>query len=52
MYSWPIDSAADYLGRKLRYDVGDIEREAVARFIEECAALGLCEPGELNWVDV
>ncbi len=49
---WPVDAAANYLGHKLRYEVGEPEREAVARFVEECAALGLCEPGELNWVDV
>lgn len=48
---WPREAAAEYLGRKLRYEVGDAEREAVARFVEECAALGLCEGGELKWVE-
>ncbi len=49
---WPLDAAADYLGRKLTYDVGDPEREAVARFVDECATLDLCRPGELKWVEV
>lgn len=49
---WPVNDAADYLGRKLRYEVGERELEAVARFVEECAAIGLCEGGELKWVEV
>lgn len=49
---WPVSDASDYLGRKLRYGVGEREAEAVARFVEECAALGLCEGGELKWVEV
>jgi len=49
---WPLEPASDYLGRKLKYEVGDREVEAVDRFVEECAALGLCEAGELIWVDM
>jgi len=49
---WPLEAASEYLGRKLKYEVGDREIEAVARFVEECAAMGLCDAGELNWVDV
>ncbi len=46
---WHAADAADYLGRKLRFAVGDAEREAVARFIDECAALGVCDAGPLDW---
>lgn len=49
---WPADAAAEYLGHKLKYEVGEREAEAVARFVEECAGLGLCEGGELKWVEV
>lgn len=48
---WDAADAADYLGRKLRFEVGDAERAAVARFVEECAALGVCEGGALDWVE-
>lgn len=48
---WTAADASDYLGHKLRYEVGGREMEAVARFVQECAALGLCEGGELRWVE-
>ena len=48
---WDPADAADYLGRKLRFEVGEPEREAIARFVEECAALGVCKGGALNWAE-
>lgn len=48
---WDPADAADYLGNKLRFEVGQPEREAIARFVEECAALGVCEAGALDWVE-
>jgi len=37
---WPEDLAREYLGRRLRYDVGERQVEAVERFFDEAAALG------------
>ena len=34
-HRWPPDLAAQYLGNRLRYDVGPREREAVDRFVDE-----------------
>lgn len=40
-HGWPVDLAADYLGRVLRYRVGQAELDAVSDFAQRAAALGL-----------
>ncbi len=50
---WPADLARMYLGSYLRYEVGPREREAVARFFSECAAIGAIDPqraARAQWV--
>lgn len=49
---WPIEQAQHYLGRLLRYTVGDREREAVRAFLAEAAAIGACPKVLPRWVDV
>jgi chorismate dehydratase len=49
---WPEDLARRYVGEYLRYDVGDREREAVARFLAEAAALGLAPASAPAWAEV
>jgi hypothetical protein len=46
-HRWPVDLAREYLGRRMRYEVGAREREAVARFFGE-AGLGEAVWGEPN----
>ena len=46
---WPEDLAAKYVGAYLKYDVGEAEREAVAKFLRWSAELGLCEKAEPRW---
>lgn len=41
-HRWPVELAKEYLGRRLRFDVGDREREAVARFFAEAGLGGAC----------
>jgi chorismate dehydratase len=48
-HRWPIDLAAQYLGRLLRYEVGDAERQAVERFFDEASSLGLVPRPGLTW---
>ncbi|MEZ6233834.1 MAG: MqnA/MqnD/SBP family protein [Phycisphaerales bacterium] len=48
---WPVDLAERYLASHLRFDLGPRERAAAQRFIDECAALGLCPPAPLRWAD-
>lgn len=50
--NWPVDLAATYLGELLRYDVGPREREAVARFFAEAAALSLIPSATPTWCDM
>jgi len=50
-HRWPLDLAARYLGSYLRYDVGERERAAIERFLDDAAALGLTERRALNWAD-
>lgn len=51
---WPVERARTYLGRFLKYDVGEAEREAVAKFLRWSAELGLCEKVDASqrWASV
>jgi len=42
-HGWPTDRAADYLGRILRYHVGDRELDAIQHFAQLAADRGLIE---------
>lgn len=46
---WPEQAAAEYVGRRLKFDVGEQEREAVAKFIAWARELGLCEGSAVRW---
>ncbi len=46
---WPRDLAVRYVTDYLRYEVGPRQREAVARFLAECAALRLLPALEPRW---
>lgn len=49
---WPEREAARYVGTLLKYDVGEAERESVAKFLAWAAELGLCPPhAEPAWAD-
>ena len=48
---WPRDLATRYVTDYLRYEVGDRQREAVARFLKECAAMSLLPAAEPRWAD-
>lgn len=49
-HGWPRELASRYLGSLLRYGVGEREREAVARFMDEAVRLGLVGPGAcVHW---
>jgi chorismate dehydratase len=50
-HRWPLDLAREYLGRRLRFEVGPREREAAERFLREAAALGLAPPTTPRWLD-
>ena len=47
---WPTDVAADYVGRKLRYEVDEAAKLSVEKFVGWAFELGLCERGEVRWV--
>jgi chorismate dehydratase len=49
---WPPDLAAEYIGRLLKYEVGDREREAVELFVKWAHELGLCAGGPITWAEV
>ncbi|HYD01325.1 MAG TPA: menaquinone biosynthesis protein [Phycisphaerales bacterium] len=49
---WPRDLATRYVTEFLRYEVGDRQREAVARFLIECSSLGLLPVAQPRWVDL
>jgi chorismate dehydratase len=49
---WPRERAAEYVGERLRYGVGEAEREAVEKFLRWSAELGLCERVEPAWADL
>lgn len=46
---WPLDLARRYLAELLRFEVGERERDAVALFLKEAAALSLIAPREPRW---
>lgn len=48
---WPRDLAVRYVTDYLRYEVGPRQREAVARFLSECAALKLLPAVEPRWAE-
>lgn len=48
---WPRDLATRYVTDYLRYEVGPREREAVERFLTECAVLGLLPKVEPRWAE-
>jgi len=48
-HGWPVELAREYLVERLRFEVGDREREAVGRFVEEAAGF-LKGGGEVEWV--
>ncbi|MEX2219978.1 MAG: menaquinone biosynthesis protein [Phycisphaerales bacterium] len=50
-HRWPLDLAQRYLGSLLRYEVGEREREAAARFVQEASALRLVEERGLVWAE-
>lgn len=49
---WPDDLARRYLGERLRFSCGVREREAVERFMDEAAGLGLIERPAVRWVSM
>jgi len=48
---WRVAAAAGYVGRSLKYEVGEAEREAVARFIGWSHELGLCAGATVRWAE-
>ncbi|QOJ00388.1 MAG: menaquinone biosynthesis protein [Phycisphaeraceae bacterium] len=53
-HRWPVDLAEEYLGRRLRYLVGERERAGAQRFIDAARAAGLLprvagSPPALPW---
>lgn len=46
---WPEPAAAEYVGQRLKFDVGEEEREAVAKFIAWARELGLCDGSDVRW---
>ncbi len=48
-HRWPLDLAQRYLGSYLRYDVGQRERAAVERFLDDAAALNLVQRRPVEW---
>ncbi|MCH7792059.1 MAG: menaquinone biosynthesis protein [Planctomycetes bacterium] len=51
-HGWSREHAGEYLGSVLRYRVGEREREAVARFLDECLALDLLESPSHEWASL
>ncbi|HYE03489.1 MAG TPA: menaquinone biosynthesis protein [Phycisphaerales bacterium] len=48
---WPRGLAEEYLGLRLRYDLGADHRRAAEHFVAEAAALGLCPARGLRWLE-
>ena len=49
-HRWPVELAREYLGTRLRYEVGARERDSVTRFVEEASEwLG---GGAVAWADL
>lgn len=51
-HGWSQEHAGEYLGSVLRYSVGEHEREAVSRFLDECLALDLLESPSHEWASL
>jgi chorismate dehydratase len=49
---WPRDLAKRYVTEFLKYEIAPRQREAVGRFLAECAAMGLLKAKEPRWTDV
>lgn len=49
---WPRDLATRYVTEYLRYEAGDRQRQAVARFLSECAALNFLPAVEPRWSEL
>jgi chorismate dehydratase len=48
---WPEDLARDYLGTRLRFEVGPREREGIAEFLRLAAAEGLAPQAEPRYLE-
>ncbi|MEC9373357.1 MAG: menaquinone biosynthesis protein [Planctomycetota bacterium] len=49
---WPLDLARSYIGSMLRYELGDRERDAVARFFELAEKHGVIEERRpIEWIE-
>ncbi|MGD9690650.1 MAG: menaquinone biosynthetic enzyme MqnA/MqnD family protein [Phycisphaerales bacterium] len=48
---WPADLARAYVRDHLRFEIGAREREAVRRFLGECAELRIAPRREPAWID-
>jgi chorismate dehydratase len=48
---WPEDLAREYLGERLRFEVGAEERGAVEVFLNDAAALGLAPRTRVRWAE-
>jgi chorismate dehydratase len=51
-HGWDRRRASEYLGRLLRYEVGEGEREAVGAFLREAHTLGLVPSDAHRWAPV
>jgi chorismate dehydratase len=49
---WPRDVATHYFRDCLRHEVGERERQAAQRFLNEAAELGVCPRAEARWVEI
>lgn len=50
-HGWPAEQARSYLAESLRFAVHAPQRQAVERFLDEAAKLGLCAPTRVHWAD-
>lgn len=48
---WPEQEAAEYVGRRLKFSIGEPEAEAVDRFVTWAHGLGLCERASVHWAE-
>lgn len=48
---WPADTAANYVGHLLKYDLDAPEREAIDKFIAWAHELRLCPSPAVTWAD-
>ena len=50
-HHWPADLARQYVGELLRYRLGEPEKTAATKFVQEAARLGLVADRAIEWVD-